>query len=128
MKITYKINGKKLSREEYRDQSPKHPIEPGHAPGGTCTGYPYLSDAMGVGATQIKDAYEASVRAGVPTQFVEHGRMAGAAEIMSSKHKRDLAHSLEMYDRNAGYSDPTPSGAKQFVENRYGPDTSSELI
>lgn len=69
-----------------------------HIPGN----WPMESDALGVHPSQRQAAYEHSVRAGCPTQFTKDG----CAILTSPGHRRKLAESLGMYDRNAGYSDP----------------------
>ena len=66
--------------------------------------YPYACDALGVAPDQRQAAYEESVKAGAPTQFTASGQ----AIIENKKQRRDLARSLGLHDRNAGYSDPTP--------------------
>jgi hypothetical protein len=71
-----------------------------------CAGnWPMVSDAAGVSPSQIKEAYEASVKAGVPTQFNAEGQ----AIFHSPRHRREYLRSIGMFDRNAGFSDPTPN-------------------
>ncbi len=66
--------------------------------------YPRESDSMGVAPSQVKEAYEASVAAGCPTQFTSEG----SAVITSAQHDRALARSLAMHQNNAGWNDPVP--------------------
>jgi hypothetical protein len=70
-----------------------------HIPGN----WPMQSDAMGVHPSQCKDAYEQSVRLGVPTRF---DRKTGCAVLESAGHRKRFAEALGYYDRNAGYGDP----------------------
>lgn len=68
-----------------------------------CTGnWPMYSDAAGVHPDQIKEAYEKSVKDGVPTQFTPDGR----AIFTSRKHRKDYCRTIGMHDRNGGYGDP----------------------
>jgi hypothetical protein len=63
--------------------------------------YPRESDAMGVAPSQVKEAYEASVAAGCPTQFTRDG----SAVITDAKHETALARSLDLNQRNGGWND-----------------------
>ena len=63
--------------------------------------WPMCSDGAGVHPKQRKEAYEASVRAGVPTDFNAEGQ----AVFTSAKHKKAYCEAFGMYDRNGGYSD-----------------------
>ncbi len=67
--------------------------------------YPRESDSMGVAPSQVKEAYEASVEAGCPTQFTSEG----SAIITSAQHDKALARSLAMHQNNAGWNDPVPN-------------------
>lgn len=69
-----------------------------HAPGN----WPMLSDAAGVHPAQIKEAYAASVKAGVPTGFTPDGR----AIFSSAGHRKRYCEANGLYDRNGGFSDP----------------------
>src|SRR3989339_1012131 len=52
-----------------------------HTPGN----WPFESDAAGVHPDQIKEAFEHSVRIGIPTQFTSDGR----AIFTGKKHRKD---------------------------------------
>jgi len=81
----------------YRDIRAEH-IDTRHTPGN----WPMKSDAAGVGPDQITEAYEHSVKAGLPTEFTLDGR----AIFTSRKHRRDYCRIIGLHDRNGGYSDP----------------------
>lgn len=63
---------------------------------------PILSDAMGIHPDQRQEAYEHSVRHGVPTAFTQDGR----AILTSRQHRRDYARLIGMRDLDGGYGDP----------------------
>lgn len=69
-----------------------------HVPGT----WPMYSDAAGVHPDQRKEAYEASVKQGCPTNFDALGR----AVFTSQKHKKQYCEANGLYDRNGGYGDP----------------------
>lgn len=70
-----------------------------HRPGN----WPMRSDAMGVHPDDAKAAYEASVKAGVPTQF--DGK-TGEAIFESPGHRKKYCETFGAFDRNGGYGDP----------------------
>jgi len=72
--------------------------------GRTSIGWPLHSDAMGVHPSQAKQAYEESVKIGVPTSFDKLGR----AIFESRSHRKKYCERMGYYDKNAGYSDPQP--------------------
>ena len=71
---------------------------------GTPGNWPMLSDAAGVAPHQVKEAEEKSVRDGVPTHFTEDGRVI----FESRQHRKRYLQTIGMFDRSAGYGDPTP--------------------
>jgi hypothetical protein len=73
-----------------------------HTPGN----WPMHSYAAGVSPDQRKEAYEASVKAGVPTYFDENGD----AVFKSRAHRKKYCEAVGLYDRDAGYGDATPEG------------------
>lgn len=67
--------------------------------------WPMYSDAMGCNPAQRERFIQRAREAGVPTYIDEHGR----PELTSRAHRREYAKRVAgCYDRNAGYSDPTP--------------------
>lgn len=69
-------------------------------------GWPLHSNAAKVHPRQIAEAYAASVRRGVPTQFDEHGRPI----FRSKTHRKDYLQKVRgLFDMDAGYSDPVPT-------------------
>lgn len=69
-----------------------------HTPGN----WPMKSDAAGVHPDQIQEAYQHSVKVGIPTEFTPDGR----AVFTSRKHRRDYCRAIGLHDRNGGYGDP----------------------
>jgi NADPH-dependent glutamate synthase beta subunit-like oxidoreductase len=69
--------------------------------------WPLYSDAMGCNPDQANEAYEESVKMGVPTRFNVPGQ-EGRAEFLSASHRKEYCKKMGFHDRNAGYSDPTP--------------------
>ena len=68
------------------------------------TGWPYSSDALGVGPDQIQEAGDSLAAAGVPTQFDEEGSLI----VENREHRNKVMSHLGMFDRDAGYGDRTP--------------------
>lgn len=68
----------------------------------TAGNWPMKSDAAGVASHQSKEAYEHSVRIGIPTEFTSDGR----AIFTSRKHRKDYCRAIGLHDRNGGYGDP----------------------
>ncbi len=75
-----------------------------HRPGN----WPRLSDALGVGSTQIKEAVEHSIKNGCPTEFKPDGR----AVITSARHQNALTVACGLFNRNGGYGDAAPKHYK----------------
>jgi len=103
--MIYKISGKTVTKEEF-SKGPnkiKDILESGvmHT---ASTGWPMHSDALGVNPSQVKEAYEESVRMGVPTQFNSKGQ----AILESRGHRKAYAEANGMYDRDGGCGDPQP--------------------
>ena len=72
------------------------------SPPGAWGANPIYSDAMAVHPSQTAEAYEHSVRIGVPTTFTPDGR----AVFTSRRHRRDYCRHFGVYDRDGGYGDP----------------------
>ena len=68
--------------------------------------WPLYSDAAGVAPDQVKEAYEHSVRIGIPTEFTPDGR----AIFRSRRHRKEYCEAIGLYDRNGGYGDPQRKG------------------
>lgn len=68
--------------------------------------WPMKSDAMGVNPDQIAEVEAHSRRVGVPTCF---DRETGQAILTSPLHRKRYAKAIGLFDRDAGYSDPTPT-------------------
>lgn len=68
-------------------------------------GYPYYSEAMGVHPDQVQEEARVLKEAGIPTEI----RSDGCLKVESRSHRRRLIRHLRMYDRDAGYGDPTRS-------------------
>ena len=66
------------------------------------SGWPMVSTSLGVLPEQIPEAYQESVRLGVPTQFDRAGRPI----LTDPAHRKRYARALGMRDNNGGYSDP----------------------
>ena len=64
--------------------------------------WPMYSDACGVHESQIGEAYAASVRKGVPTEFDSIGR----AIFRDKGHRKRYCEAYGYFDRNAGFGDP----------------------
>lgn len=62
---------------------------------------PLLSDALAVHPSQVKEAYEDSVKKGVPTEFLADGR----AVLRSREHRRKYLKAYGFYDKDGGYGD-----------------------
>ena len=66
--------------------------------------WPMHSDFAGVNPSQNREAYEHSVREGVPTEFDK----TGAAIFTSREHRKKYLKIAGLYDRDAGYGDAAP--------------------
>ena len=85
----------------------------------TTGNWPMHSDALGCVQGQQKESYEASVRAGVPTEYDKLGR----AVLTSPSHRKRCCEMDNAYDQDAGYSDATPNhktsrGKPSWLKNR----------
>ncbi len=102
--IVYRLNGKTVTKEEFRKGNRGIDFNGGCVRTQLSTTWPQHSDAMGVHESQRAEAYAESVRAGVPTYFDNQGR----AVFNSAGHRKRYCETLGYFDRNAGYSDPKP--------------------
>lgn len=66
--------------------------------------YPQHSDAMGCHPEDAQEAYNESVKMGIPTKFDNEGR----AIFESAGHRKQYCEAFGFGDKNAGYSDPVP--------------------
>lgn len=71
-----------------------------HTPGN----WPLLSDAFAVSPSEVAEASKDAHLKGVPTDFAPDGR----AIFRDAAHRRAYCRAYHAFDRNAGYSDPTP--------------------
>lgn len=72
----------------------------------TCPGnYPQISYASGVHPSQIKEQQAALKAAGVRTT---HYTKEGDPIFEDKNHRREALTAMGLFDRNAGFSDPTP--------------------
>jgi hypothetical protein len=70
----------------------------------TPSNWPMESDALGVHPDQAKGYSDYLRERGVPTEIKENGNPV----LTSQHHRKLLCQATQMYDRNAGYGDPTP--------------------
>lgn len=68
------------------------------------SGWPYSSDALGVGPDQIKEAGDSLAAAGIPTSFDKEGGLI----VESRDHRNKVMGHLGMFDKDAGYGDRAP--------------------
>lgn len=68
--------------------------------------WPMRSDAFGVGIHQVAEATAHMKKMGVPTEF---DPATGEAVFRSGLHRKRAVEVEGMFDRDAGYGDPTPS-------------------
>lgn len=66
--------------------------------------WPMVSSALGVHASQIREAEKAAQEAGIPTHFTKDGD----AILRDRNHRKNYAELRGLYDRNGGYGDPQP--------------------
>ena len=66
--------------------------------------WPMESEALGVHPSQIADATEHARSIGIPTEFTPDG----LAILRDREHRRRYCEAVGVFDRNAGYGDPTP--------------------
>lgn len=103
--MVYSLNGRKVDRQEFLKHSAGlKGILKARKFNTISTGWPLHSDALGVNPDQRQEAYEESVRMGVPTHFDEEG----CAILISRQHKRRYCEANGMFDRDAGYGDAAP--------------------
>jgi len=104
-KKIYIKDGEEVTKEEWIGESKIQEIlDSGNINTMSKTGWPLYSDAMGVNPKDNQQAYEASVKLGVPTERDNLGR----AKFESAGHRKKYCEAFGYYDRNAGYSDPQP--------------------
>jgi hypothetical protein len=70
-----------------------------------CETWPKECDASGVLPEQIKEAQADFASAGLHCDF---NAETGAAVYTSAEHRRECLRHVGLFDRDAGYSDPTP--------------------
>ena len=69
-----------------------------------CDLWPMASDAAGVHPDDVPDMIEKDKQGGVPTEYTGDGNPV----FTGPGHRRRYLQLHGMFDRNAGYSDPTP--------------------
>lgn len=69
--------------------------------------YPMTSYAAGISPDEVKEFEKSDAAAGVPTEYTK-GPDGGDPIFTSAKHRKKYCRLHELYDRNAGYSDPVP--------------------
>lgn len=69
------------------------------------SGWPMLSDAMGIGRADPRKFMERDKKHGVPTEYVERDG-THVPKFESPGHRKAYCRSYEMNDRNGGYGDP----------------------
>jgi len=95
----YMLNGREVTREEFfAGPSKIHEVfESGQtAVAQTSAGWPKTSDSLAVHPSQAKEAYEQSVKLGVPTEFRPDGRPV----LTDPGHQRAFARALGFTDYN----------------------------
>lgn len=94
-------------REVWSDQDGNACAAPRIKPTGVSTrfsspgAWPLHSDSAGVHPSQRQDAYDNSVKEGVPTEFDPIGR----AIFTSREHRRKYLKTYKLKDHDAGYGD-----------------------
>lgn len=71
-----------------------------HCPGT----YPMISEALGVHPSQIPAFAKDAADKGIPTEFTRDGGVI----FRDRTHRREYCRAYGFFDKNAGYSDPTP--------------------
>jgi len=71
---------------------------------GVGSGWPLVSDAMKVHPLDVKAHAEQCQKAGIPTDFTEHGQPI----LRDRGHRRDYMKAFGLYDFQGGYGDSTP--------------------
>lgn len=89
-------DGTLLKRDFFAEQVSARPAQ----------NWPMESDALAVHPAQVKEAEQASIDAGIPTHF---NKQTGAPIFNSPSHRKAYCKAYGFYDRNGGFSDPTPS-------------------
>jgi hypothetical protein len=113
--MKFMVNGQEVSEEEFRKRETLHGgiaemLKSRKAPGGhqpAC--WPQKSRSLGVYPDQAKEAYDESVRIGVPTEFDSEGH----AIFRDQEHRRSYCKATGFMDLDGGYGDHTESNLKQ---------------
>jgi len=101
MSTGYSINGRPVSRARFRRGAKG--ITPGAPPRiASAANWPLCSDAVGVHPSQRREAYEDSIKRGVPTEFNEQGQ----AVFTSRQHRKRYCRAIGYHDLDGGYGDP----------------------
>jgi hypothetical protein len=105
MAVTYKVNGKEMTPEEFRAGGGKiHELAEGTVALDSLKAWPVHSDALGVHPTQVKDAVAFYKSKGVHVEFDRACRL-----IMRDRaHRNEVLRASGFHDRNAGYGDRAP--------------------
>lgn len=103
--MTYYIDGKEVTEEEYREAAPSKFSElqeegvQGHFHTPTC--WPMVSEALAVLPKQITEATESAKKHGVPTRFDQSGRPI----FESRQHRKAYLRAYNFHDNQGGYGD-----------------------
>lgn len=92
----YVVDGRNLRRDFHAEHTGV-PSIPGK--------WPMVCDAAGVAPSQRKEAMEYCRKCGVPTEY----NADGDPVLTSRKHRKRFLQSQGLFDKDAGYSDPTPT-------------------
>lgn len=99
-KITYKVDGKECTREEYDAFSTVKPMGVPMLGGNTSACWPMKSDALAVHPEQIAEAMANDRKHGIATEYdPEDGRLI----LKDQAQKRDILKARQLHDNNGGY-------------------------
>jgi hypothetical protein len=101
----YYLDGKEVTKAEFDAAFPTKANEilsGGDIGVQTDWSKPIMSDALAVHPSQVQEAYDDSVKKGVPTQF---DKKTGQPEFRSRQHRRDYLKAYGVRDRDGGYGD-----------------------
>lgn len=99
-RITYLIDGRQVSKEDFDAAFPPVKTEEGDSAG--LVGWkPIISDALAVHPKQVEEAIADAKAKGVPTDFQPDGRPI----LTSRSHRKAYNKAYGFHDRQGGYGD-----------------------
>jgi hypothetical protein len=97
----YFLDGREVGEAEFREAFPDRPIGGGTFGGTPTSGWPILSDALGVHPKQREEHERLAREKGVPTETLPDGRVV----LTDRAHRKRYLRAFGFHDKSGGYGD-----------------------